>query len=146
MSAAAVADRPPTAQPWKPKSKQKHVDVSGGNEILEDQDENSPPEKQGQNGGAVAARDSPQRLLAAAAEDLRSDGSPSLLLSIKELPAAKHPLENRWSMWYFKNDKAKDWKSNLRFLATCDTVEVSVRACVWVSDRHIYLDKRAQFL
>ena len=128
MSAAAVADRPPTAQPWKPKSKQKHVAVSGGNEILEDQDENSPPEKQNQSGGAVvAARDSPQRLLAAAAEDLRSDGSPSLLLSIKELPAAKHPLENRWSMWYFKNDKAKDWKSNLRFLATCDTVEVSVR-------------------
>jgi len=122
MSAAAVADRPQTAsQPWKPKSKQRHG--NGGNEILADDDENSPPlQKQRQN-VVAAARDSPQRLLAAAAEELRSDGSPLLHLAIKELPAAKHPLENRWSMWYYKNDKAKDWSSNLRFLASCDTVE-----------------------
>jgi len=26
-------------------------------------------------------------------------------------------------MWYYKNDKQKDWKSNLIFLASCDTIE-----------------------
>ena len=135
MSAAAVADRPQTAsQPWKPKSKQRHG--NGGNEILADDDENSPPlQKQRQN-VVAAARDSPQRLLAAAAEELRSDGSPPLHLAIKELPAAKHPLENRWSMWYYKNDKAKDWSSNLRFLASCDTVEVRRTERAKQRDRH----------
>ena len=39
----------------------------------------------------------------------------------------KHPLQNRWSMWYFKNDKAKDWKSNQRLIASCDTVEVRIQ-------------------
>merc|ERR1712135_249882 len=35
----------------------------------------------------------------------------------------QHPLECTWSMWYFKNDKNKDWKNNLKFIASCSTVE-----------------------
>jgi len=35
----------------------------------------------------------------------------------------KHPLKNKWAMWYFKNDKSKDWKENQRVLLSFDTIE-----------------------
>ena len=35
----------------------------------------------------------------------------------------KHPLHNRWALWYFKNDKTKDWISNLKLITAFDTVE-----------------------
>ncbi|XP_067858735.1 eukaryotic translation initiation factor 4E-like [Heptranchias perlo] len=35
----------------------------------------------------------------------------------------KHPLQNRWALWYFKNDKTKGWTENLRLIAKFDTVE-----------------------
>ena len=35
----------------------------------------------------------------------------------------KHPLQNRWALWYFKNDKTKDWASNLKCITAFDTVE-----------------------
>ena len=40
----------------------------------------------------------------------------------KEL-MVKHPLQNRWSLWFFKNDKAKNWAANLRQITTFDSVE-----------------------
>jgi len=80
-------------RPWKPKSKQKQSIPEG----VEDPTTTSPP----------------QQILS----------PPNDNIVLNELPPLKHPLQNRWSMWYFKNDKQKDWKSNLRFLASCDTVE-----------------------
>ncbi|CAH1793411.1 unnamed protein product [Owenia fusiformis] len=35
----------------------------------------------------------------------------------------KHPLQNKWALWFFKNDKSKDWASNLKLVTTFDTVE-----------------------
>ncbi|ELT97193.1 hypothetical protein CAPTEDRAFT_222296 [Capitella teleta] len=35
----------------------------------------------------------------------------------------KHPLHNRWALWYFKNDKTKDWHANLKVVTAFDTVE-----------------------
>jgi translation initiation factor 4E len=35
----------------------------------------------------------------------------------------KHPLQNKWAMWFFKNDKARDWCENLRLVTTFATVE-----------------------
>ncbi|XP_011491496.1 eukaryotic translation initiation factor 4E isoform X2 [Oryzias latipes] len=35
----------------------------------------------------------------------------------------KHPLQNRWALWYFKNDKTKSWTENLRLISKFDTVE-----------------------
>ena len=35
----------------------------------------------------------------------------------------KHPLKNRWALWYFKNDKTKDWAANLKVVTAFDTVE-----------------------
>lgn len=35
----------------------------------------------------------------------------------------KHPLQNRWAMWFFKNDKSKEWTANLKLITSFDTVE-----------------------
>lgn len=35
----------------------------------------------------------------------------------------KHPLQNRWALWFFKNDKSKDWAANLKQITAFDTVE-----------------------
>lgn len=34
----------------------------------------------------------------------------------------KHPLQNKWAWWFYKNDKAKTWEANLRLVTTFDTV------------------------
>jgi len=38
-------------------------------------------------------------------------------------PNVKFPLENGWSFWFFKNDKQKDWKDNVKFITTVEFVE-----------------------
>jgi len=35
----------------------------------------------------------------------------------------KHPLQNRWALWFFKNDKSRKWEDNLRCVTSVDTVE-----------------------
>lgn len=35
----------------------------------------------------------------------------------------KHPLQNKWALWYFKTDKNKDWKDCLKKVIEFDTVE-----------------------
>jgi translation initiation factor 4E len=35
----------------------------------------------------------------------------------------KHPLQNKWTLWYFKNDRTKDWTANLKVVKAFDTVE-----------------------
>ena len=30
----------------------------------------------------------------------------------RELDTFKHPLQNKWTLWYYKNDRSKDWESN----------------------------------
>ncbi|XP_071952012.1 eukaryotic translation initiation factor 4E-like [Antedon mediterranea] len=48
--------------------------------------------------------------------------------------AIKHPLENKWALWFFKNDKTKSWADNLRVVTTFDTVED-----FWAVYNHIQL-------
>jgi hypothetical protein len=38
-------------------------------------------------------------------------------------PIVKFPLENSWSFWFFKNEKSKEWKDNLKFITTVEFVE-----------------------
>ncbi|XP_068675736.1 eukaryotic translation initiation factor 4E-like [Montipora foliosa] len=38
-------------------------------------------------------------------------------------PYVKHPLQNKWALWFYKNDKTKSWKANLRLVTSFDTVE-----------------------
>ncbi|GFT47602.1 eukaryotic translation initiation factor 4E-1A [Nephila pilipes] len=35
----------------------------------------------------------------------------------------KHPLQNRWSLWFYKNDRTKSWEENLMEIINFDTVE-----------------------
>ncbi|XP_074647516.1 eukaryotic translation initiation factor 4E-like [Tubulanus polymorphus] len=35
----------------------------------------------------------------------------------------KHPLQHKWALWFFKNDRTKDWTSNLKLITSFDTVE-----------------------
>ena len=71
-----------------------------------------------------------QRVQEAVPADDASTGNGQTTEAREETPSpraaltTKHPLQNRWSMWYYKNDKSKDWKMNLKLVASCDTVEV----------------------
>ena len=38
-------------------------------------------------------------------------------------PLMKHPLQNAWTLWFFKNDKSKTWEENQRPIITVTTVE-----------------------
>ncbi|XP_032839618.2 eukaryotic translation initiation factor 4E type 1B isoform X1 [Tyto alba] len=46
----------------------------------------------------------------------------------------KHPLQNRWALWFFKNDKSKMWQANLRLVTKFSTVED-----FWALYNHIQL-------
>ena len=35
----------------------------------------------------------------------------------------KHPLQHAWTLWFFKNDKARSWEENQRPIITVTTVE-----------------------
>ena len=35
----------------------------------------------------------------------------------------KHPLQNAWTLWFFKNDKTRSWEDNQRPIITVNTVE-----------------------
>ncbi len=35
----------------------------------------------------------------------------------------KHPLQNAWTLWFFKNDKGRTWEENQRSIITVTTVE-----------------------
>ncbi|XP_071426283.1 eukaryotic translation initiation factor 4E type 1B isoform X1 [Pithys albifrons albifrons] len=50
-----------------------------------------------------------------------------------EVPG-KHPLQNRWALWFFKNDKSKMWQANLRLITKFSTVED-----FWALYNHIQL-------
>jgi len=41
----------------------------------------------------------------------------------RDIAEMKHPLENAWSFWYFRNDKNCSWEENQINLATVDTIE-----------------------
>lgn len=38
-------------------------------------------------------------------------------------PNVKFPLEDSWSFWFYKNERTKEWKENVKFITTVDFVE-----------------------
>jgi translation initiation factor 4E len=48
-------------------------------------------------------------------EEATDAESPELLI--------KHPLQNVWALWYFKNDKRNNWLDNQKIITTFSTVE-----------------------
>ncbi|XP_002126987.2 eukaryotic translation initiation factor 4E-1A [Ciona intestinalis] len=51
----------------------------------------------------------------------------------------KHPLQNKWALWFFKNDRQKKWEDNLRLVTKFDTVED-----FWALYNHIQLSSKLQ--
>ncbi|KAL2778482.1 eukaryotic translation initiation factor 4E type 1B, partial [Daubentonia madagascariensis] len=45
-----------------------------------------------------------------------------------------HPLQNRWALWFFKNDRSRAWQDNLHLVTKVDTVED-----FWAMYSHIQL-------
>lgn len=35
----------------------------------------------------------------------------------------KHPLQNTWTLWYYENDKNKNWGENQKVIASFQTAE-----------------------
>jgi len=44
-------------------------------------------------------------------------------LSINDEVYTKHPLQNTWTLWFFKNDRNKDWEENQKAVINFSTVE-----------------------
>uniref|UniRef100_A0A2K5XLP3 SRCR domain-containing protein n=2 Tax=Cercopithecinae TaxID=9528 RepID=A0A2K5XLP3_MANLE len=40
----------------------------------------------------------------------------------------KHPLQNRWALWFFLNDKSKTWQANLWLTSEFDTLSHNLMA------------------
>ena len=38
-------------------------------------------------------------------------------------PNVKFPLEDSWSFWFYKNERTKSWKENVKFITSVDFVE-----------------------
>ncbi|XP_009207881.2 eukaryotic translation initiation factor 4E type 1B [Papio anubis] len=58
--------------------------------------------------------------------------SPRTLLSLRgkarmgipmEVKLELHPLQNRWALWFFKNDRSRAWQDNLHLVTKVDSVE-----------------------
>ncbi|XP_065654074.1 eukaryotic translation initiation factor 4E-1A isoform X2 [Hydra vulgaris] len=47
---------------------------------------------------------------------------------------SKHPLQNTWALWFYKNEKSKSWEANQRVVTTFETVED-----FWAIYNHIQL-------
>ncbi|MFT7806392.1 eukaryotic translation initiation factor 4E-1A [Arapaima gigas] len=65
-------------------------------------------------------------------EEEKQEGASQEVVSPEEY--IKHPLQNRWALWFFKNDKSKTWQANLRLISKFDTVED-----FWALYNHIQL-------
>ena len=44
-------------------------------------------------------------------------------ISVSPEKIIKHPLQNAWTLWFFKNDKSRSWEENQRQVMTVDTIE-----------------------
>ncbi|KFO34098.1 Eukaryotic translation initiation factor 4E type 1B [Fukomys damarensis] len=51
-----------------------------------------------------------------------------------EVKLELHPLQNRWALWFFKNDRNRAWQDNLHLVTKFDTVED-----FWAMYSHIQL-------
>ncbi|KAF7706945.1 hypothetical protein HF521_018163 [Silurus meridionalis] len=65
-------------------------------------------------------------------EEDQCDGTSREIVNTEDY--IKHPLQNRWALWFFKNDKSKTWQANLRLISKFDTVED-----FWALYNHIQL-------
>jgi len=68
--------------------------------------------------------------------DIESEINDNSTLGSPEI-AIKHPLENSWTLWFFKNDRSRGWEENQRAITTVSTVED-----FWALYNHIEVPSR----
>lgn len=91
--------------------------------------------------------DNPVISSSAAVDDIDENDNKKALISKDKLEPSlgdpeyymKHPLQNTWALWFFKNDRTKRWEDNLRLVTKFDTVED-----FWALYNHIQLSSRLQ--
>ena len=44
----------------------------------------------------------------------RASTNPSPVGVMESDEPAKHPLQNNWTLWYYKNDRSNSWEDNLK--------------------------------
>ncbi|XP_035669638.1 eukaryotic translation initiation factor 4E-like isoform X1 [Branchiostoma floridae] len=90
---------------------------------------------------AKQPQESPLEAAAVKTEEEKDEaaGAAAAKLDTDDLKYIKHPLQNRWALWFFKNDKTKTWAANLRCVSTFDTVED-----FWALYNHIQVASRLQ--
>nr|ACO14709.1 Eukaryotic translation initiation factor 4E [Caligus clemensi] len=54
-------------------------------------------------------------------------------------PVIKHPLEHSWTLWFFKNNRAREWKVNQKQITSFKTVED-----FWALYNHIEVTSRME--
>jgi len=70
-------------------------------------------------------------------KDLKEDNEEKIsMLSIPN-DNLKHQLQNTWVLWFFKNDRTKNWSDNLRLVTKFNTVED-----FWAIYNHIQLSSK----
>jgi len=60
---------------------------------------------------------------AATSEQQEKSSSASENENIPPELIVKHPLQNSWTLWFFKNDRSRSWEENQRPIITFSTVE-----------------------
>ncbi|XP_068596489.1 eukaryotic translation initiation factor 4E-1A-like [Brachionichthys hirsutus] len=73
-------------------------------------------------------------LSTAASEDPGKENFQEVISNVVISEVFKHPLQNKWALWFFKNDKSKTWQANLRLISKFDAVED-----FWALYNHIQL-------
>ncbi|CAD6193234.1 unnamed protein product [Caenorhabditis auriculariae] len=53
--------------------------------------------------------------------DMKARGDTDVAIPAQLL--ARHPLQNRWALWYLKADRNKEWEDCLKMVSLFDTVE-----------------------
>ncbi|ESN96153.1 hypothetical protein HELRODRAFT_163185 [Helobdella robusta] len=56
-------------------------------------------------------------------QELQQSEENTSLISLPGEIYSKHPLEHRWVLWYFKQEKGKDWLEGQKKVAAIDTAE-----------------------
>lgn len=55
--------------------------------------------------------------------DAESKGDHGTEVTLPRQLLSKHPLQNRWALWYLKADRQKEWEDCLKMVSIFDTVE-----------------------
>lgn len=98
-------------------------------QLIDDKDENETTAESNDNDGiieAIKAKNKDNTTNSSRAESPTENTSQQLIIGDSiDSPELliKHPLQNSWTLWFFKNDRNRCWEDNQRPIITFNTVE-----------------------